>query len=174
MNFYDNGIIKSEGYLVEGKKHGVWYFYSQQGDTISVNRYEAGVMSGRQKYYENNRLTFVETHVKGAENGERIHYYPNGQIDSQGMIINGKQDGEWRMFHDNGQLEKTLYFEMGNIKGPLLNYHPNGRIALKGADANGNGPIEYYDSLGNLVWKMNYVNGVAVDTLEFNPEYLPK
>ncbi len=173
VSYYDNGNIESEGYTLSGKKQGVWMFYDKNGDTAKVNNFHKGILDGIQKYYVNNKLSFTESLSMGELRGKKTTYHSNGQIEATGNIKNGKQEGEWNVYYENGQLQTKLFFKDGIKQGKLLNYHDNGQVAIKGEDVNGNGIIEYFDSQGNLVWKINFDNAVPLDTLEFNPEFLP-
>lgn len=64
--FYDNGNIKEEGFYKDGKVHGKWISYSENGAKMAEGEYINGVKTGNWKFnddikssnvvYVNNRI----------------------------------------------------------------------------------------------------------------------
>jgi hypothetical protein len=46
-NYFDNGMLMSEGNLVNGLPQGVWQFYTPDGKLTTIGKYEKGKKEGR-------------------------------------------------------------------------------------------------------------------------------
>lgn len=72
--FFDNGQLKQEGTYLNGKLHGKWVSYNQDGTKQSSGEYNQGEKVGTWTFYnapttnkvvfENNRITSVNTITK--------------------------------------------------------------------------------------------------------------
>lgn len=162
---YDSGTLKSYGMISDGKEHGKWVYLEESGDTNRVVNYKNGIKEGKSYTYTDNVISGVETYQNGFRNGTKKVYYPSGQIMSEGVMKNDRQDGIWKSYYENGNVETEFRMSNGKQTGTFINYYSNGQVEVVGEDINGNGLFEYYDSLGNLLWKIEYEGGVPVDTL---------
>lgn len=64
-----------------GKRHGIWYFYAENGVTISMTEYKHGL-----------------------KNGLSIVKYPNGAIQYTGEYEDDQQVGEWKTYDMTGKV----------------------------------------------------------------------
>lgn len=84
--FYENGKVKMEGKLENGKRTGVW-----------------------KAYYEDGTLWSEGEFVNGERNGYGLNYYPNGNLRWKGDYKNDKQVGNWKTYNEQGVLvEETV------------------------------------------------------------------
>jgi hypothetical protein len=83
---------KSQGSFRNGKKHGPWV-----------------------SYYDNGQLWSKGTYKNDKEDGPWIVYYKNGQLLSKGTLKDGKGDGPWVGYNDDGTVweEYTGTFKDG-------------------------------------------------------------
>lgn len=65
----------------EGRRHGKWLFFSENGDELSMTMYE-----------------------HGNKHGHSIVKYPNGGIHYLGEYKNNIQVGEWKTYTIDGQM----------------------------------------------------------------------
>jgi antitoxin component YwqK of YwqJK toxin-antitoxin module len=77
--FTGNITGKSHGSFRNGKKHGPWVSYHDNGQVFS------------QGTYKNDK-----------EDGPWVVYYKNGQLLSKGTLKDGKMDGPWVGYNDDG------------------------------------------------------------------------
>ena len=77
--FTGNTTGKSQGSFRNGKKHGPWVSYHDNGQVFS------------QGTYKNDK-----------EDGPWVVYYKNGQLLSKGTLKDGKMDGPWVGYNDDG------------------------------------------------------------------------
>lgn len=74
--YYDNGQVKQEGTYKNGKLHGTWVAYNEDGTRQSVGEYTEGKKSGKWLFwtgatlnevaYSNSRVAGVKTWSAGA------------------------------------------------------------------------------------------------------------
>nr|WP_299207656.1 hypothetical protein [uncultured Brumimicrobium sp.] len=68
----------------EGKRTGIWKYYSEQGTELSITLYKQGLRDG---------------HI--------IVKHPNGAIHYSGEYLNDEPIGEWKFYDEQGQLVET-------------------------------------------------------------------
>jgi antitoxin component YwqK of YwqJK toxin-antitoxin module len=83
----EDGKIKMEGALVNGKRNGLW------------------------KSYYPNGVTWSETSFRnGIADGETRTYYKNGNLRYDGANKNGEKMGEWNWYDSSGVFIKSVKF----------------------------------------------------------------
>lgn len=59
--FHDNGEVSQTGFYTEdGKLHGDWFSYCQEGNKIVSAKYNEGAKVGKWFFWENNKLREVD------------------------------------------------------------------------------------------------------------------
>ena len=114
-SFNTNYMKKWEGKLVDGRKHGTWYKYSYEEDSLTSSQewpFQNGNVNGVIKSYNYSpeKTLWIETNMKdGEEYGLQIMYYSNGQKAWEEF-----REGEygqvtrWRKsYNENGSLESV-------------------------------------------------------------------
>ena len=88
-----------------GKRHGPWV-----------------------SYYDNGQLWSKGTFKDGKKNGHWVHYHDNGQLMEQGIFSDDKTQGPWVQYHKNGQLHAKGTFKDGKLDGPWVWYLGDGTV----------------------------------------------
>lgn len=76
--FHDNGEIAQTGFLLEGKLHGDWVMFDNEGKKIATGQYMNGRKSGKWFFWENDVLKEVDftdnriVNVKNWSQGEVV------------------------------------------------------------------------------------------------------
>ncbi|MEO9966196.1 MAG: hypothetical protein ABJF11_10430 [Reichenbachiella sp.] len=166
--YHQNGNIKAIGEMVDGKRENEWVYFFENGDTLEVSNFSNDRRHGKSYGFNNNVVKSLSKYNNGVMEGERIMYYPNNQILAIGGMKDNKQHGKWKVYYDNGQIQNEFSMEDGNQVGAFTTYYRNGQIESKSNDGIANGIAEYYDSLGNLGWKIRFENAQPKDTIEYN------
>jgi len=138
----DFKTMKCKGSLKNGKQHGVWKFWWENGNLMAISTYKDGLLNGSdKKWYENGKIWLNTTYKNGLLNGKWIGWYEengqkwiemtykegkpnklyyswhkNGVLGVSGNHINCKRDGKWTWWHDNG---KKSYEEL-YINGEMI------------------------------------------------------
>ena len=58
--YYDNGQVKQEGYYLDGKLHGKWMAYNEDGTKQSMGEYNKGAKSGKWFFWSDASLSEVD------------------------------------------------------------------------------------------------------------------
>lgn len=89
---YPNGNVQVEGFVVNGKRSGLWVYYHPNGNKQSENNY-----------------------INGELDGKTVVYYPSGQIMYIGYYTNGSSDGQWLYFDKEGTLTQEVVYQNGEV-----------------------------------------------------------
>lgn len=84
---YDNGQTRIQGNLLDGKRHGLWLSF-----------YEDGVKWSEDEYFQ------------GERNGKTISYYPTGIFRYKGVYIDDEPAGKWTFYDEEGKVDKEEDF----------------------------------------------------------------
>lgn len=103
--YYEDGSIKSEAEVKDGKAHGLLKKYTAGGILESVYTYNMGVMDG-----------------------PAVTYYPNGQARSKMYYLEGKRHGLTRQFYRSGELYRESPYENGKLNGMRITYYKDGSV----------------------------------------------
>lgn len=82
-HFFANGQLRIEGQLKQGRRHGKWT-----------------------SYYEDGKLWSEGMYHEGLDDGIRNVWHANGQKYYEGMFTKGKKTGLWRFYDESGALVK--------------------------------------------------------------------
>jgi antitoxin component YwqK of YwqJK toxin-antitoxin module len=58
--FHDNGVVAQEGFYQNGKLHGEWTMYDQQGEKIAMGTYQQGKRTGKWFFWSEESLKEVD------------------------------------------------------------------------------------------------------------------
>lgn len=129
-DFYNSGVVQMKGAYKDGRKDGVFLYYSDHNTYESAGRYVKELAVGKwETFHRNGRLKSEEYFepeyfMKSmwdslgnplVQNGEGniVLYYSNGAISEQGEYKKGKKEGRWMGYHHNGQIYFEEFFEKG-------------------------------------------------------------
>lgn len=109
--FTNNGVLESEGMMIDKDRIGLWVYYHKDGKTIMIEElYENGELHGPYKVYYRNKNELKNTYYK-----------------------EGKLHGSFKQYSSVGVLTDDLNYVEGLLDGEATYYEPNGRIRQKGA-----------------------------------------
>jgi antitoxin component YwqK of YwqJK toxin-antitoxin module len=140
--FNEGSIVKSFGKYVNGKKTGVWTYYTPEG-----------------------YLDQIDEIIWEGEKTQRINtknYSIYGLLKSQKTSVNGVDVGLYKEYDENGVLIKE--FELSNkgeIVGEIKLYHNTGNLNQKFSIVNNkfsDGVFSTYDKFGYLDFVQSYKN----------------
>lgn len=99
---------------------------------------------------------------EGKKHGKFKTYFESGQVEMEGDIVNNRNEGIWKYYYTNGQLESQGNFRNDMADGKWEWYFPWGVLRETAEYSAGlkNGSIVIHDSLGNVVEKKIFINGV--------------
>lgn len=101
-----DGTIREVGTVKNGKKHGQW-----------------------QTYFDNGRRIFEVSHwADGRRHGPFRIYNENGTHGADGNFVRGVIDGRYRGFYDDGQIAEIVWYNHGQRERLWCEWHPDGRL----------------------------------------------
>lgn len=131
-DYYSTGEVQMKGSYVNGRRDGVFLYYSDHNTYQSAGRYNKETAVGKWETFHYNGMLKSEEYfepeyfmknmwdslgVPLVQNGEgkvRL-YYHNGTLAEQGEYRNGKKEGMWQGYHTNGQLYFEEFFNNGRL-----------------------------------------------------------
>lgn len=124
--FWDNGNLRLEGTYRNDKKHGFFKYYDENGQFISIEKYEndelladaeeTKILDRKVNYHPNGQPKIIATYHNDLPEGIRREFDTAGNIIkgyvfSHGVLrfegitdLNGKRQGEWREYYPTGEL----------------------------------------------------------------------
>jgi antitoxin component YwqK of YwqJK toxin-antitoxin module len=183
---YDSGKIK-ESYHVDkqGKHHGVYLSYFENGSLKEESNYQAGHLSGMRKlFFEDGKVEIEEVYnSEGQLQGTYKVYYPTGQLQLEKEYKDNVIIGKIKVYYLDGKLKEEVTMENNEENGPFTEYYQNGAVHWKGSYRNGDneyGLLEEFDSTGVILKKMMcdtlaicrtfWKQGMPESTLESQPQ----
>lgn len=112
-NYYDNGMLESEGWMRFTTKTDYWKFYYPNGKLSEQGFFE---YDKREKYwffYDKNRIRTEEGHYKNnARIGWWLYYDKKGRINHKCQMTNNKKDG-YCLKYEEGKLISAEHYSKG-------------------------------------------------------------
>ncbi len=107
------GVVKSKVNFVDGKEHGVYTSYHDNGQVKLTVNYTNGQKDGLQRvYYDNGQLGEQVTYKKGRREGLFIEWDKDGFKISEVMYKHNYKVGLKKYFDKEGRVIKTQEYKM--------------------------------------------------------------
>ena len=101
---YKNKGRKLTGELKNGKMHGNWTFWNEDGKTDREESYLLDQKNGEWTYYDNKgNKKKSERYIKGKKTGSVSYYHANGNKSKEEKYINDKREGKWTAWYSNNK-----------------------------------------------------------------------
>lgn len=198
--YFDNGILKGEGYYDHDVKVGPWVYYHMNGKIEQTGTFDSlGRLEGQWEwYYSSGQLLRKENFKEGLADGIMTEYdelgntitegiywkgledglwiYDVGDHRQEGEYIEGMRDGEWKSWYKNGELKFKGKFIEDNPHGEHLYYWDNGKLKDKGNYIMGrkHGDWITYNYDGSPFLVITYENGIEkkYDGIQIDKEFI--
>jgi antitoxin component YwqK of YwqJK toxin-antitoxin module len=133
---YPNGVISSEGFLVDNKPEGVWKSYYPNGVLKSVGiRTNFQLDSVWSFYNEKGDLIEKISYKEGKRNGYTIGYYVDtknteykGNVKHKELYVNNKKSGISTYYYPNGILKNRINYSENKKEGLSFDYDKLGNL----------------------------------------------
>ena len=141
-----NGVKIQQGYVLNGKKNGIWMDYDADGKITLIQHFIDGQLNGPVLALDNRgQITALTEYTNGVYNGIRatykfgrpqeeipyvdgkIHgvmkkYYTNNKIMEEAGYKNNKQDGYYRHYNEEGVMDLEYVYKNGEkVSGGIVN-----------------------------------------------------
>lgn len=111
---YSDGTLKSDYEVKNGKIHGEYIEYHENGNVLIKGLYNNGSAEGEWiEYYQNGVTLQVNHYNKDMLHGDQQGWHENGQLALVGDYVNNKEEGKHFYFGLNGDTLKIETYENG-------------------------------------------------------------
>ena len=127
QSWYDDGKKKSEGDFEKGKMSGEWKGWYENEKENFIGNYQNELKEGLWKHwYPSGQMELSQNFSKGLAHGSRIYWFENGNKKEEGQYENGVKSGPWIFYHDNGNKQSECSFKKDRLDGPFIEYYEVG------------------------------------------------
>ncbi len=157
---YPDGRLKLEGYLLDGKRHGLWTEYHQDGGR-SQTEYDGGTKHGQEGAWNaDGKVRYLGEYDRGEMAGEWMSWHRNGNVHTRRGYAGGQVHGGLQTFHESGVLAEDQMFHEGAEIGLNRGYHDNGVLhwEMTYVDGMRQGHATWYDADGRLTGEGDYAD----------------
>ncbi|MBK7856176.1 MAG: hypothetical protein IPJ79_15955 [Bacteroidetes bacterium] len=155
-----DGKTKSIGYLLNGKREGMWRNYTPRGVPDSYEEYKADVRDGfTVNFADNGTVENEQTYKNGSLHGLRISYLYGSTLRTKENFRNGVLDGEKITNYENGNPQEVSFYKNGNRDRKTIWYTSDNKPTIEYTYKNGllEGPAKLYTN-GVVTSEGNYKN----------------
>lgn len=139
-----SGQISELGYLIDGRKEGLWISWNEQGNKLS-------------------EIFWAEDRMEGPFKA----WHPNGQVKVAGQTRDGEVDGPWTEYYASGQIAYQSVNRIGHLV-EISVWRPDGTLCSDSRVRDGNGTFLRYFENGSVELKRAFVNGVETSRETFD------
>ena len=133
----DQNKLLSMGYLLDGRKEGLWISWDENGTKMS------------EIYWTEDRM-----------DGPFVAWHSNGRIKAIGQTEDGEMNGKWTEYYASGHVASRSLNKLGHLDRISV-WHPNGSVCEQSIVKDGNGTFTKYLEDGRIeyvrtfekVWK---------------------
>ncbi|RPI43625.1 MAG: toxin-antitoxin system YwqK family antitoxin [Bacteroidetes bacterium] len=146
--YYRNGVPAAEGWYEGRVKDSVWTYYSESDGSLRIR----------------------EPYMDGSLHGIVHRFYPGGAISEEVSWEENLKSGPWRQYYEDGTLRLESGYEKDLLQGPYRVYYPDSTLKMEGTyiSSRSEGQWTYYDVTGEILYRIEYRNGAAVDQEKYH------
>jgi antitoxin component YwqK of YwqJK toxin-antitoxin module len=139
--WYDNGkpnLVRSHDMEGQGKEHGTWKFFREDGSLKWEKNYVMGAEDGESRYYfPDTTIWKIETWSLGQLNGKKQEFYPGNTLKKEIMYLNGEWNGKYITYFKSGMVESEQEYKNGKKIGLSRYYYETGALFYEESHENG-------------------------------------
>ena len=115
--YYQNGQIKEEGWVLNDQKTAFWRFYYKSGILKKEGHFTANLKTNYWCFYSKNSSKEKEGHFKkGSKNNWWLFYDDNGFVNQKCQLKNNKKNGYCLTYEKKKLLKASKYKNGKKIK----------------------------------------------------------
>ncbi len=132
------GVLVSEGFLSNGKKHGSWIsYYPNDGKIKDVENYVNGTLNGVTLTFSNRGSIDKREHFRNGRRHGMSGEYKFGRPIKETEYSDGKLNGVHKEYFNNGKLQKEVTFKNDLQHGSFKQYNEEGEVIIQYEYENG-------------------------------------
>lgn len=181
--FHQNQNIRLEGTFLDGKRHGYFRYYDQEGNFLRVEYYLKGVlqplsetaeMEVQRTFYSDRKLKTYKTFRREVAEGMHKFYDRNGRViqatlyrfgvkkaEGEGLDSLGAKVSLWKYYYDGKNISSQGKYLHGQRTGKWVYYYANGMKMAQGNYIQGKkeGFWQYFSPLEKKMIDISYKLG---------------
>ncbi|UOQ72433.1 tetratricopeptide repeat protein [Hymenobacter cellulosilyticus] len=159
LEYHDNGTLSIEGNYVHGEPEGVAKLYRYCGSVYEARPYQKGEIDGETVYLAADGKTEGRTAYRaGKKEGPATTYYPNGVLEAEYTYVADQRQGPFAVYYADKTLERKGTYDKDELHGPYTAHFPNGKLYQTGTYDHGKsvGQWRTYYRSGKLSVEQNF------------------
>lgn len=137
VNYYEDGQIQSKLRFWYGALEGIGRFFNEDGYTTQVATFKAGKLSGKMLLYQGDTPISLLNYKNGKLNGTGL-MFTNRKIQAIINYKEGKMEGLSQYFDKKQNKIREETYNKGKLHGEVLTFATNGLLVSKQIFENGN------------------------------------
>jgi antitoxin component YwqK of YwqJK toxin-antitoxin module len=163
LNYYKNGKVRSEGFVKNNEKDGIFKKWSKDGILIEKFEIQNNKRDGITECWFENGAKKSETYYEnGLKQGKYKAWYSNRKLMLEGKFDADERTGEWNIYSNEGNWKKDNY-RNGKLNGFSFEYivEEKDTSYIVGQYKNGkeSGLWKWFDNDSLLTESLLYKNG---------------
>ena len=132
-------LIKSEEEWREGRKHGSWTSWYENGKTSYLASWEQGQLNGpAQAWHDNGSRSAEYSFEKGEKHGIEVNWFrEGGEQYRMDEFVEGRKNGVETRWYRNGNKQDESHWKEGRRYGKQTSWHPHGAVLEERSYLNG-------------------------------------
>lgn len=116
-NYFENGQLESEGWVINDKKTSYWKFYYENGQTKSAGHYKNNLRTKYWRFYRENGTKASEGHfIEDKKCNWWLFYDDMDKINHKCQLKNNQKNGYCLMYENEKLVAAVKYSEGKKIK----------------------------------------------------------
>jgi len=146
-------LIKSEEEWREGRKHGSWTSWYENGKTSYLASWQQGQLNGpAQAWHDNGSRSAEYSFAKGEKHGIEVNWFrEGGEQYRMDEFVAGRKNGIETRWYPNGNKQDETHWKEGRRSGKQTSWHPHGAVLEERS---------YVDGKRHGSWQRWHANGV--------------
>lgn len=153
---------KINHYDEQGKKHGLWMKFYNNGKPAYIGHFEHGEPVGTMKRYFSSGDLKAKMDYKKNDKVYTKLYYPDHSLAAEGLYKNQQKDSTWKYYAEKQNMLKSIEnYKDGVLHGKNIIYYKNGQMVELKIWKNGekDGIWKTYYPDGSLRTETKYTEG---------------
>jgi antitoxin component YwqK of YwqJK toxin-antitoxin module len=169
LEYYESGCLQSEMFYVGGKlDREITFYFDSTNNKAETEFFKSGIRNGIKIQFFNNPSNDTIAYANYKNNlldGLKKEFYPNNKIHRIAEYTAGLQNGSQKTYSNKGKLESELSFKNGKKHGAWHYYFDSGLEAKLENWSEGlmNGEFKELDEKGLILTHEFYKNNIPIE-----------
>jgi len=128
---FPSGKISGEGNVLNGKPHGLWKNYYEDGKLKSIGKLNQGLTDSTWRFFTVDGMPSMKIqYSNGKKEGIRTLYSADGKVVSKERFEQDLKSGWSILFNEDEKLQARVFFKNGKEESRAAEFEEGGRIII--------------------------------------------